>query len=238
MRIARVALVSLFIVVEACVPRPVNVQMPPPPASGARVRLMDPGTTAFSVEITPGADARVIVGFGDRIADLDVTPATENQKLADALVAFAPVSANHTVRIDVRARPWTGADVLQSLVEPLGGPDAAKDLLARAPAFPKRKLIEVALDIASGDLKQSTVKRLVLAPAETLARTTRIGDPDVVARETPIVLEQWEMTGAGDGYVPVIELHGSALVARTEDAQEVPVSALPAAVWTLWFQLE
>lgn len=210
------------------------------PSSGALVRVQSTAIateTETRLEITPGKDARLIVALGDRVAELDLTPAAPNPKQGDALVAFSPVSANETITVRVRARPWSGADVLESFVAPLGGEVASTGLTAAAPEFAKGKMVAVQIDILSASrAPQSTIHNLVIAAGEQPGASTRFEVAGVVAFGTPLRVQDWVMAGA-DGYTPALQQRGSLLNASSLTG-EASIEALKAAAWTLWLQLE
>lgn len=238
---------SLLLLV-ACAPSaaptpttPAAPAAPKPPATGALVKAtyaeLAPGSEV-TVDITPGADARLLLALGDRVSELDLTPATPNEKQADALVAFAPVKANESVRVRVRARPWAGHEVMSAFVQPFGGDAGAKALAEASPDFVKRKMIEVQIDVVTGGRTQSVTKRLVVALGDEPAMSTSHDLATVMAFGVPVRMQDWVMASGGNPYVPAISMSGTALTASAMDATQVPLEKLSAAAWTLWMQLE
>jgi hypothetical protein len=234
-----------LLVLVACAPSAPTVPAPPaapkPPATGALVKAtyaeLAPGSEVV-VDVTPGADARLLLALGDRVSELDLTPATPNEKQAEALVAFAPVKANESARIRVRARPWAGHEVMSAFVQPFGGDAAAKALAEASPDFVKRKMIEVQIDVVTGGRTQSVTKRLVVALGDEPARSTSHDLANVMAFGVPVRIQDWVMASGGDAYVPAISMSGTSLNGSAMDGAQVPLEKLSAAAWTLWMQIE
>lgn len=190
------------------------------------------------VDVTPGSDAQLLIALGDRISELDLTPATPNDKQADALIAFAPVAKGRTARVRLRARPWAGHEVMSAFVEPFGGPEAAKALASSSPDFVKRKMIEVSVDVTAGERTQSITRRLVVDLGDEPARATPFELANVLPFGVPVRIEDWVMASGATAYVPSIQMRGTTLSATSMEGTDVPLEALSAAVWTLWMQLE
>lgn len=209
------------------------------PAGGALVLSQSTSVTAETetiLDVTPGANARLIVALGDRIGDLDLTPAAPNAKQGEALVGFAPVKANESVRVRVRARPWSGADVIESFIVPFGGAPAVAALAAATPELAKGKMISVQVDIISRTSTQSTIHNLVIAAGEAPGASTRFDVGNVIAFGAPVRVQDWVMAG-GDGYTPALHQTGATLRASSP-AGDAAIEELKAAAWTLWIQLE
>lgn len=224
-------------------PAPTTTKTPsaPPPATGALVNAtygeLSPGSEIV-VDVTPGADARLLLALGDRISELDLTPAAPNDKQADALIAFAPVKATEKARIRVRARPWAGHEVMQEFIVPFGGDAAGKALTEASPDFVKRKMIEVVVDVSAGGRTQTVTKRLVVALGDEPAMSTPHDVNGVAAFGVPVRIQDWVMAAGGNPYVPAISMSGTTLRASTVEGGNAAMETLPASAWTLWMQLE
>lgn len=234
-RIPSLAVVVTALVCSSCARGPAASA----PSSGALVRSTSTSIaseTETRLDITPGKKARLIVALGDRVSELDLTPAQPNPKQGDALVAFSPVDANETITLRVRARPWSGADVIESFVVPFGGDAAVAALATAAPELAKGKMISVQVDVMTGTRVQSTTHNLVIAAGEHPGASTRFDVDGVVAFGAPLRVQDWVMA-AGDGYTPALRQKETTLSASGVGG-EVAVEQLPAAAWTLWIQLE
>jgi hypothetical protein len=227
----------------AAAPEASREASPAPPASGALIKAsyaeLAPGSEV-TLDVTPGADARLLLALGDRVSELDLTPAVPHEKQAEALVAFAPVKARERARIRVRARPWAGHEVMSAFVQPFGGDAGAKALAEASPDFVKRKMIEVQLDVTVGERTQSQTRRLVVALGDEPARSTSHDVAGVMAFGVPVRIQDWVMATGGSAYVPAVSMApgGTTLSASAVDGTQVPLETLAAAAWTLWMQIE
>lgn len=238
-------LLASLLLAASCTPTPAATPTtsvaPKAPTTGALVKAsyaeLAPGSEV-TIDVTPGADARLLLALGDRVSELDLTPVTPSDKQAEALVAFAPVKANESARIRVRARPWAGHEVMSAFVQPFGGDAGMKALSDASPDFVKRKMIEVQIDVIVGARTQSVTKRLVVALGDEPARSTSHDLATVMAFGVPVRIQDWVMASGGNPYVPAISMNGSALSGSAVDGTQVPLEKLSAAAWTLWMQIE
>jgi hypothetical protein len=207
----------------------------PPSATTIRELAAGPSATGLvrRFEIVPHAGAKLLVAFGDRVTELDLTPTEADPKQADALLALAPVKKGTPLVVELRARPWRGDDVLASFVAPLSE-DAAKGAMSADPEFHKRKMIAVELTIGS----QNVGRTIVFAGGAALGASVDARVDGVLAVGAPLIVQQWVMAEPS-GFVPNTHVDGTRLVARSDaKGADVPASELPAALWTLWLQLE